>query len=92
MMPRHPQQLFHPPPPAPHPAQTQAMHPDIPMSLLTRIAQEEAADSKDDSPIHIIAREEIIPIFHPASPEGNTPHYTVLEWLKHLSQAEEIQG
>ncbi|XP_046659749.1 E3 ubiquitin-protein ligase Hakai isoform X2 [Homalodisca vitripennis] len=78
MMPRHPQQLIHPPPPPmpmhPHPAQTQAQmgppHPEIPMSILTRIAQEEAADSKDDEPLHIIAREEIIPVFHPASPEG----------------------
>lgn len=75
-----PQQLFHPPPPQmqqphPHPAQTQAvpMPPSLPLELLARIAQEaqeEAGDGKDDSPVHIIAREEIFPFFHPANPEG----------------------
>lgn len=51
----------------PHPAQTQAQMNHIPLSILTRIAQEEAASDKDDAPIHIIAREEhIVPVFHPA--------------------------
>lgn len=77
MMPQHPvPQHSMPPHFMPHPAQTQIvqqqqqLHHDIPLSILQRIAQEEAADSKDDSPVHIIAREEIIPVFHPAAPEG----------------------
>lgn len=71
MIPRPPDVMPHPQS-SPHPAQTEAQMGHIPLNILARIAQEEVAKGNDDNPIHIIAREEhIIPIFHPASPEGH---------------------